>query len=316
MAKILGSKRNFVTTIVSLCVCFCILIVGVICFYLFMGNKDYKLYQSKIIGEQYQMLYEQERVTIASLEPLMNSSMKDILSDLTRRVRAGEDLSQANLQHLSQLKMVTGIWVIEQDKLVRISSDGSSSDASGWHRDLSQSEWTEKLDSMLRSPGESYIGAFTKNEKYPHEYVKWGFMGMGYVPQLGGNAVLEIGVGIENAYTIGRIESTVEKTSSAIKNIVSTEFVRSAPGAPVLGENLAKEIKEKTYQRLKRDGNVEVSLMAKDFNDNYTQIIITTTFPKTDRENLALGLIAAAATVFMLLCLLLVIRVTRVEKRQ
>lgn len=315
--RLLGSKRNFINTVVAICVCFCMTMVWSVCSYLILTNKDYKITQSRIIGEQYQMLYEQERNTLKNMESIMDASMIEIMRELGSTIRGGAELSEANLLRLSQLKMIAGIWIIEQDKLVRISSEGGGGlNAADWYRDRPDIDWDKKLDSMLKNQGETFIDTFSKREEYPHEYIKWGYMGIGYVPQLGGTAVLEIGISLENAYTIGQIKATVEKTSSTIKNIVGTEFVRTPPSEPLSPEDQKALNTSKTYVKLKDDGNVEVSLMAEDFSDSYTQIVITTTFPDIDQENRAVTVIAIGATAFLLLCLFIVFVTTRNKKNQ
>ena len=86
MTKLVGSKRNFIITILILCMSFTLTMIWSVYTYIKITNDDYEMYQSRMIADQYRILYEQERKSMLTLEPILEATMKEILVDLGEKI--------------------------------------------------------------------------------------------------------------------------------------------------------------------------------------------------------------------------------------
>jgi hypothetical protein len=261
-----------------------------------MSNRDYESRQSQVIAEQYKMLYENDRKAILSTEPLLDSAMERTLKDVSKDIIQQENIDVIYLKRLTEEYAITGIWLIEgNNKVVHLSSEGiKETDVTQWYKDRPELKWSDKLDWLLNNKGAIWIDEFSKRNTPPHQYLKWGYMGLGDVPQIGGKVILEIGLSLEDAMTTGRLQSIANDENLVSKNIVSVKVEYTDPQIP------SQIIKEGQT----RNGNMFTTVTsATDFNNQKTKITLVTTFPTTDSTTRGTLIICIGSTLFTLLCL-------------
>jgi len=251
--------------------------------------------QSTVIANQYKMLYEGQRQTIISVEPILDKVIRHILTSISNDVKSQPNITPAYLKGLTETTNITGIWLIEKDEVIHLSSEGiQSTNAQEWYKTRTDVVWKEKLKWLLNNEGAIWVDTFSKRESEPYTYLKCGYIGLGNVPQLGGNVVLEVGMSTEDALSATEIENIMKDSKPVSKNIEDAKIIQFNPRR----QQLSQGIKE--YQ--KRDGyKVVTSIKAKDFDDD-TQIILTTSFPELRTEVRGVLILAIGTTIFTLLC--------------
>jgi hypothetical protein len=295
MSLLVGNKKRFIATILVLCIAFVLTMIWSVYAYVAMSGVQYKKNQSYVIAQQYEMLYENDRRAILSIEPLLDKTLERTLRDVSVDIKAEDDIDVDYLKHLANVYGITGIWLIEEDKVVHLSSEGvKSTDASQWYKDRPEVEWKTKIDWLLDNEGVTWVDTFSKRNTPPHTYLKWAYMGMGEVPQLGGKVILEIGMSVEDAFTTGQLKGMVSKGSIVSSNIISADIKIPDPQKP--------EAPVKEYQRI--DGDIiTTAVKVKDFNGQDTQIVIKTHFPEKQNETEGALILCVGSSLFTMLCL-------------
>jgi hypothetical protein len=295
MSFMVGNRKRFIVTIVVLCTTFILTMIWSVYAYQFMSNRDYESRQSWVISEQYRMLYENDRRAIMSTEILLDAAMQRTLKDVSKDLLQQDKIDVNYLKRLTAEYAITGIWLIEGDKVVHLSSEGEKhTDVTQWYKDRPDLKWSEKLDWLLNTRGAIWIDGFSKRNTPPHQYLKWGYMGLGEVPQLGGQRViLEIGLSIEDAMSANKLENIMSNSNLVSKSIVRSTVEFADPQKP------AKKIVEKQVQ----NGNQFTTTIAvKDFNNQETKVTIVTQFPSVDSTTRGTLIICIGSTIFTLLC--------------
>jgi hypothetical protein len=306
MTFLVGNKKRFIATIVSLSMAFVLTMIWAVVAYMYMSNEVYKEKQSQVIAEQYKLLYENDRKVTQSIEPLLDKTMERVLLDVSKDIKSQKNIDINYLKHLTNVYGITGIWLIEGDKVVHLSSEGMKlTDATQWYKDRPEVEWQSRINWLLENEGAVWIDGFSKRNTPPHSYYKWGYMGLGEVPELGGKVILEIGLDVKDAFSMNDLKIAVEQNKTISDNILSSEIVLTDP------QKSSKDIKE--YQKIK-NGIHTTSIKVEDF-DGYSQILIKTHFPEKQIGMKGIIIISIASSLFTLICLgLLLVVIFRKNK--
>jgi hypothetical protein len=294
MSFLVGNKKRFIVTIMTLCIAFVLTMIWSVFTYMYLSNESYQERQSYVIAEQYKLLYENDRRAIKSVEPVLDNTLKRTLKDVSADIKEEDNIDIQYLNHLTAEYGITGIWLIEEDKMVHLSSEGiKNTDAAQWYKDRPEVEWEKKIDWLLANGGSVWIDSFSKRNTPPHTYLKWAYMGLGEVPQLGGKIILEIGMSVEDAFSISQLESVMMNNEMVSQNIADAEIILTNP--------TDSDSKVDEYQNKEGDFFI-TSVKAKDFNNQDTQILIKTQFPEIENENRGVLIICIGSTIFTLLC--------------
>jgi hypothetical protein len=295
VSYLVSNKKRYIATIIILAMSFVLVMIWAIFGYMYVDNRDYEERQSYVIAEQYKALFETDRKAILAIEPLLDSTLTRVLKDVGEDINGQSTIDIPYLKTLTQQYGITGIWLIEEDKFVHLSSEGvKETNAAEWYKDRPEINWGGKLDWLLENEGSVWVDTFSKRNTPPHKYLKWAYMGLGELPQLDNKqVVLEIGLDIDDAFSVANLESTMENNTTVSQNIISSEIKRSSPE----GNTQFNE-----YQR--RDGErIITAINADDFNKQQTQIIIETSFPEVKAETRGAFIIALGSSIFTFLCL-------------
>jgi sensor c-di-GMP phosphodiesterase-like protein len=293
VGKIVKSKRNYLSTLITIFLGMAILTYWVVFCFLYIANHKQQLQNAQIITDTTKMIFEEDRRSLEMYEPLVDASIRNTLISINRDLIKDDGITVEELNTIKQHYPVTGIWIIEEDGVVRISTDGRVKlDARKWYKSRPDVNWKELMKELLTHEGMIWIDTYSKMDKPPYTYFKWGYMGIGEVKGMG-RAILEIGVSVDDIKNYNQKDLKEKLKSNSIQlneNIVDLKIIRSKPN-----EHNDSQLKNKQEYK---NGRVVNYVVVEDFNKSKTQMIVTTEFKELKEESKRLFVSVIIATLF------------------
>lgn len=309
MGNFRRNKKGFLASLIVVELVFVICIYWIVALYINLQNRDAQFIQADIIAHTTKTVYEEERTVLNELEPVIDESIKSLLFEVSKDAKSRKAIDSAYLKELAETKPVTGIWIIESDGIVKLSSDGRLLDAKDWYKDHPEVNWSGELNKLLNQEGYYWIAPYSKMVSPPYTYYKWGYIGLGEVPGIG-KAVLEVGISVEDIknYDSDLLKRVMNNPDNP--SVKSIDITYSDPSMKDYADS--KNFKAKRYYQ---DGTVVNQIIVNDFNGHKSQMKIVTEFPELKSQSRVAIIVAALCTIFTLGLFVLVSKTARTRNR-
>lgn len=221
--------------------------------------------EAQILAESAKKEYMKKSEVLDSLNPTINEYIElKLLSTSKEIYQTKEKVSKPFLIELAKQQNLSGIWLIEKDGFVRISTQGTLMNAKEWYpsTDRPEVEWNKILTSLLNNKGQIWIDPkYARASIHPHDIHKWGYMGLGDIPHVG-TVVLEVGLSIEDIISNESLLAGSLAKNNDGTGITDIEIIRNNPNR---NQELDKEL-EQMY--LKRTDDISMDTLKNLRNSN------------------------------------------------
>lgn len=295
------NKRNFIMSLLIVEFLFAISMYWIAAIYVNLENKDSQLSNASTIANTSKVVYEEQRIILQKLEPTLDTSLQNILVNLSKKVKSQDKIDTKYLLSLSKDQPITGIWIIDSKGMTKMSTDGQLASIDEVYSNRDDVEWSDKIQELLNKEGYFWIDRFAKSTVDPYTYYKRGFIGVGQVDGIG-QAILEVGISIDDIqkYDDKLLEHKISGPSQ-ITNLKDIKIEYSDPSVDSSGS----AFKNSQYFE---DGYVVNKVVVKDFNGEKSQLTIKTEFTDLKLQSKGVIILATICTVFTVIVFFIIRR--------
>ncbi|MDF2533905.1 MAG: hypothetical protein K0R18_62 [Bacillales bacterium] len=259
---------------------------------------SYKL--SKLITMNAKDRYEGVNKFVLAVEPFVADTMKSILLSMETEIKSIGTVDNTALQNLKKEYNITNIYVLDDNGMVKYSTDSADIglNSASIYKDRTDTDWNKIFNDVLKNK-EIYVDKFSQSPKYPYDFNKLAYKGVGYIDKVG-FIVLEISLSVSDIKDPSVIDliGSLKTINEDNENIIDIRFENSPPGTN--SKNYFDESSTKV-------GNQYVTKMnVTNINNDVSQIAVTTKFDEITRIVTAALYNAFITSVFITLFIIIV----------
>lgn len=307
MSKVFKTR----TGVLKLLISFFLIITVILSFPVYLFTKsnlqEVKHREAQIFVDSAKSDYYKKTEVLETLNDTLNEFMYLKLLSTAEEIKESESVNRDFLISLAREQNVTGIWLIEEDGFVRISTEGKVMNATKWYpeTDRPDVDWEETLAYLMSKDGAYWIDPkFSARHTPPHDIFKWGYMGIGDVKNVG-KVVLEIGVSIEDILSNEALVRDNMVNYNQGTGITNVKLIRADPSKKT--NNFVNKSVDN------EDGTVTTYFKIEDkLIDSTSQLVITTEHKDIENvETIMLALIVFAPFAVLIMCLVMLYTISR-----
>ncbi|AWD93051.1 hypothetical protein HSE3_gp099 [Bacillus phage vB_BceM-HSE3] len=300
--KFLNSKRNYLISILAILSVLVLAVIWSSHYYIVYQHKQFKQDKTEMLTQTAKTIYQKQQSALTLAQPLIDDNLRQLMyniSDAIKTQSAKAKIDQEYLIKLTHDNPVTGIWLLDQNGIVKVSSDGtvdtSHTDPNEIGRQLNM---VSKLQWLLDNEDSEWIDQFRKSPDEPYVYYKSGFYSLGYIEGVG-RVVLEVKVTLDDIieYDSIRLKEVVVESSQISDNLVDLE-IKSAD-------------KFSNTSIVEEGKNLISTVKVKDLTGETVVLEIECTYPEIDQQSQLSLWISLGVTITYLLAVVFILRLVR-----